>query len=327
MHRPDAPPPEPPDARPRPRPRLRARKVALALTVLGLLASLLALAPASPAQAVTRPTLIVGGFMQTTDLSEDVWVPKLAQLGVPSSQVRVLELSGVIPGLDSMEESANEIHLAISDMYEDFGDQKIDIIAVSQGAPAARRTLVKFPASQDMVAGFVSVSGINAGIPDESSYALFDEMLTRCATGWVDFDVCEQIVYLDVPGNTTWLRALNGIQPPGDPTPGPIDYFHIYSARTTDDPPLDEGIPPYGWTQPLPGTDETKSAQAACSATNPNRFAPHAAMYLTDGPDPGTDWDPDAVMFELMVDALNRRSLTIDNPATTCADHPGYPSP
>jgi pimeloyl-ACP methyl ester carboxylesterase len=314
-----------PDVRRTPRPAGRrrhpARKLGLALLVLGLLASVLTQAPPTPAQAQTaRPILMVTGFGQDASGTEETWGDLLAsQTRLPDDQVRVVELSGFIPGTDSMEESANEILLAINDLYEDY-DTPIDIVAISQGSPAARRTLARYPSSQSRVAGFISFSGANIGIARNHPDPTWAAMLNACSTGGIVWPVCAQMVYPSEPGDTEWLRRLNGIIPAGDPTPGDIRYYYIYSERTTSNPPENEGLLAYDWRTPLPGAEDM-SAQRACP-TNPNRFAPHAGWYDTGGP----ELEPDAVMHELALDALNRRLLVIDNPATTCADHPGWPS-
>jgi pimeloyl-ACP methyl ester carboxylesterase len=311
----------------RPDTRRARRRIGLTLVVLGLLASLLALTPAAPSQAVTtRPILIVGGFGQTEELTEPYWADPLGahpRLQLPDDKVRVIELSGVLPGTDSMEESADEIRVAIDALHAQYGP--IDIIAVSQGSPAARRTLVKYPSTQAKVAGFISLSGANIGIPVNPPDPWWSGMLEACSTPPFVWEVCEQIVYRSAPGQTPWLRAVNGIQPAGDPTPGAnIKYYYVYSERTTSSPPEDEGFLAYGWTTPLPGA-EPKSAQDACP-TNPNRFAPHAAWYSVDRPDDQDNYaDADPVMSELVIDALNRDPLVIED-QTKCADHPGYPS-
>lgn len=328
-----------PDTRPDPRPtdprqdrqgRQAARKLGLALTVLGLLASLLALMPASPAQAqaARRPILIVGGFSQQQGLTEIFWANQLASyFGMDPDLVEATELSGLfLPGTGSMEESADEILWDILALYnhpDNQGDLPVDIIGVSQGSPAARRTLQKYPwLHQDgIVDGFISLSGANFGIPLNHPDPQWTPWLQACSTGGVVWEVCEEMVYTTGAGQTVWLRQLNGIQPPGDPTPGAVDYYYIYSERTLDE--QDEGVTAYGWTQPLPGAVDNQSAQDACP-DNPNRYAPHAAWY-PDGSDADSWYDPDPVMSELVVDALNRVSLVVED-QSRCADHADWPS-
>lgn len=299
----------------------------MALTLLGLLTSLLALVPAAPAQAAVRPILLVGGFTQVAEISERTWADPLAeQLKLTADQVRVVELAGLIPGSASMDESALRIRWAIDELYGDYG--KIDIIAVSQGSPAARRALQLYPSTQTKVAGFISLSGANLGIPLNHPDPTWAQMLTACTSRPIVWAVCSQMVYpAGQPGNTAWLMDVNGVYPAGDPTPGDgppnnIAYYYIYSERTTTIPPEDEGLTAYGWTSPL--RDATPmSAQDACP-WNPNRIAPHAAWYPVDADQSGLN-DPDMVMRELVIDALNRQPLAIADPAT-CADHPFYPS-
>lgn len=326
------------DSRPDDRPVNRRRhgtrrtpRLGLALALLGIVASLLTLTPSAQAQAAPTPILIVGGFTQQEGLTELYWANRLADTLEYDDYdlVEAVELRGLlIPGSASMDTSAAEVADEIEDLWDRY-DRKIDIIAVSQGSPAARRALQLHPETQDMVSGFISLSGANVGIPLDHPDPQWAAMLEVCSSPPFVWQVCREMVYTTDPGETSWLRDLNAqtTSPPGDPTLGDnITYWYIYSERTTSTPPEDEGTLAYEWTTPLPGA-EPRSAQQACP-NNRDRYAPHAAWYPA-----GTDVHPadgrpdyDFVMAELVIDALKRQPLVIDTPSVTCADHPNYPS-
>jgi hypothetical protein len=328
---------DPPEGRGGSRPRPRARTAALALALLGLVASLLALVPASPATAaVTNPVLIVGGHMSQSDDLEANFANSIEGLtGLPDDKVRTVELrtqpgwdfpdddDSDWPGTASNEASADDIRTAINNLSSAYGGARVEVIAISQGALATRRLLQREPAMRTKVASYISYSGVNAGIP--SGFSFVGWLLDECEDdeGVWKLVVCEQMIYdppLQEAGETEWIEDDvnlwddNPITPNGDPTPGGegetpagvpgIAYFHIYTANdpvSGDDPDTGdevEAVGPYGWSDPLLGA-RNMSAQDACD--DPGLQVVHASLH--------------PVLVDLVLDALNRRPF---DPGATC---------
>lgn len=314
----------------------RAARAALALAVTGMIASVLALVPASPAHAViTNPVLFVGGHGNQNEQLEG-WADYIdGALGLSDNLVRGVELRtepgwnnpfdspdyGDWPGTRSNELSAYDtassadIYDAINSLYTAAGNKPVEVVAISQGALATRWLLQTNPNNiRSKVASYVSFGGVNAGIPD------FFTPLDWCEDlEWLT--VCEEIMWdtpIQQPGETDWIEqevnqaeyTAGGPVTWGDPTPGTLPYFHIYTADddgVTDVPDYSgqeiEALKPYGWAVPLLGASN-RSAQDECGSTY---VAPHGGWVGTT---------PDPVLEELLLDALHRR--TLDAPASLC---------
>jgi hypothetical protein len=301
----------------------RTARAALAVAVLGMIASVLALVPADPAHAVnSNPVLFVGGHGNTNTQLEQ-WADYIDdKLGLPpvsmDDMVRGLQLrseAGLWPGTASNEVSAwdpggamDDVYDAILDLSGDYSNKPVEVIAVSQGALVVRWLLQMNPNNiRSRVASYISFSGVNAGIPD------FLSPLDWCED--FDFAVCEQMVW-DTPfqgmGETEWLlyNVNNRLPVVGDPTPGSLPYYHVYT--TNDDGATDipdylgqeiEALKPYGWSVPLLGATN-RSAQDECGS---GYVAPHGGW---------TGTTPNLVMEDLLLDALYRR--TLDAPSGLC---------
>jgi hypothetical protein len=306
--------------------RQRTRRLALAGAVSGMIASVPALIPASPAHAITNPVLFVGGHTNQNEQLEG-WADYIdGTLGLADDKVRAIELrtqpgwnypfdspdAGDWPGTASNEVSAGDIQAAIEDLYADYGNTPVEVIAISQGALATRWLLQSNPSNvRSKVASYISFGGANAGIPDNF-------FLSLCDVGdWAP--ACNEMVYESLPGDNNWIEyevnmwhyTLGVPVQDGDPTPGTLPYYHVYTAN--DGPsglPNDPGsgkeieaTTPYGWSVPLLGASN-RSAQDDCGASY---VAPHGGWNGST---------PDPVMEHLLLDALNRNSL--DAPATLC---------
>lgn len=295
----------------------RGSRAALALAVIGMIASALALVPADPADArITNPLLIVGGHGNVTSDLEG-WADFLAhpdRLDLPLDKARGLQLQslpGLWPGTESNEDSAwepggvvDDVYDAIMDLSNDYGGARVEVMGVSQGALVVRWLLQANPNNiRNRVASYISFSGVNAGIPD------FLRPLDWCSP---TVPVCQQMVW-DTPadrvGETDWLMDevnmwdYDPASANGDPTPGAIPYFHIYTTNdegATNLPDYNgqeyEALRPYGWSLPLHDATN-RSAQDECGA---DYVAPHGGW---------TGTTPDPVMLELLLDALHRRPL------------------
>lgn len=285
-----------------------------AVGVVLLSSGLLVMAPAAPAQATPRPVLLVGGHTNQQEAMED-WADWIdGKLGLGDDQVRGVELVSDPPdwpdwpGAGSNEASAEVIRAAIEDLHADHGTP-VDVIGVSQGAVATRYLLQQNTANiRSKVAGFVSFSGANAGVPDNPWFGTCE------ATEFMA--MCDEMVFELAPGDPDWLE-LNVNRwtyggPLGDPTPGSIEYFHIYTTNDGEylnnwpDWPYPfgeewEALKPYGWSVPLLGATN-RSAQQECG---PTYLAPHGGWWLFGEPYP----NPNPVMEELLIDALERRPL------------------
>jgi hypothetical protein len=278
--------------------------------------------PADPAEAaVTNPILIVGGHGTTeptlqgwaAHINSEVVEPEDPVIGV----VPLRSAPFLWPGTESNEKSAYDpassadVYDAIVGLANEPGE-RVEVIAASQGALVVRRLMQLNPNDvRSKVASVISFGGVNGGIND------FNTALDACDPGGFSLVVCEEMVWEDNgnpsvdPGNTTWLRTRVNMAPSGDPTPGNIRYYHIYTINddTTSTPIPDymgqelEALQPYGWQSPLPGA-VTRAAQDDCGTSH---VAPH------------TGWDgtnPDEVQHELLADALYERPL--DAPADLC---------
>lgn len=191
-----------------------ATALVVAATVLGLVPS------ASPAGAQTspRPVLLVGGFG-----TPDSYLDTITFLD-DDYQVYTQPLAPWwgITGAASMSDSAQLVADKVDQIMAETGADKVDIIGHSLGAPVVRY-YVKFLGGLTKVDGVVSLGGVNYGIPAQSGNPLADLITgTACVLG---APICPQIFYLDVPGNTPFLLALNN----PDPTPGALDYFHFWT--------------------------------------------------------------------------------------------------
>lgn len=286
-----------------------------------------------------RPIVIVGGH-SNTQAQLNGWAQFIAgAMGQPSNTVVGVELSrqdpALWPGTASNETSATQIANTINFMYAANGNKPVDVVAVSQGALATRWLMQSNPGGiRDKVASVISYGGVNAGIPVTVTGDIWAGLFLDWCEDFDGLAVCEEMVWdptfpeLDDPGETAWLMTEVNKVPSGDPTPGNIQYYHVYTSNDPGTLEADEAesVRPYGWSVPLLGASNM-SAQQACAGTNPDRPAPHGGWW-EDGPDPGTDPDPDAVLTELLLDALHHgtgpATLSIDNPATTCQDQPGH---
>lgn len=250
-------------------------KLAVAVLVLsGLLAGMIGATPA-PAEAETsRPVLIVGAtampavmldWITFLDDDYDVYRMPLTAWGGP--------WWGNVAGTASMARSARDVKAKVGEILGETGAARVDVIAISQGAPVVRY-YVKNLGGLDEVAGVVSFGGVNYGIP-WNPY----QPILALGCGTLRVPVCEEIIYRRKPGDTSFLKALNT----PDPTPGDIDYYHLYTEADPNTP--TEAIP-------LPGA-ENLSVQEAC----PGRLVFHADMW-------------DSAVQELIVAALEREPLT-----------------
>lgn len=245
------------------------------LALSGLLGGVVATAPpASAGKGGARPVLIVGPTLLPQEVLE--WITFLDD----DFEVFRIELSrwggpwfGDVPGTASMAESARAVQAKVDRILDETGADRVDVIAVSQGAPVARY-YVKNLGGLHEVAGVISVGGGNYGIPWNPYQPV---LLLGCGAHKVP--VCEEIVYRQEPGDTAFLTALN--EP--DPTPGNIDYYHVYTESDLQT--QHERIP-------LPGAVNL-SVQQAC----PGRFVFHADLW-------------DGAMQELIEAALRREPLT-----------------
>lgn len=289
--------------------RRSTRSLAAVLCALVAVATLAAGEPASAQTTpLPRPVLLVGGF-SSPQWFMDWWASELAEsTGTDRDRVVGVELAS--GGIASNEESANGPILdRVNALYAAHGEQ-IDIVAVSQGALASRWLLKNNAAARDKVAGWISLSGVNAGGPYDPT-----QLSAWCGAreDWANWpEVCQEVFYLPPeqgPGGTAWLLALNG----GVPTPGNVAYYHVYTELLADGTVHPEAYEPYGWDVPLLGATNVSAQQACTPHGQGDRAAPHAGLWTVLPP----EWD--VVMTELVIDALHRRPLAIDA-AATCAD-------
>jgi triacylglycerol lipase len=259
-----------------------------------VLLGLLGLVPAAPAEAQARPVLLVGGtFASQARLNQearpfleaqgfDVHTIDLATWrNLPLSARLLIGLfGGTGAGTASMVDSGQRVADKVDDILDETGADRIDVIGHSQGAVVARY-YVKSLGGLDEVDGLVSLGGANYGIPLVGGDP-FTDLAFGIGCGFYQPPVCAEIIHGDVPGDTPFLRALN--EP--DPTPGDIDYYHLYTESDTPAGGRGEVIE-------LPGATNL-SVQSVC----PGRQVAHIDEW-TDG-----------AMQELITAALHRNPLT-----------------
>jgi hypothetical protein len=316
-------------------PRSRRRRW---LTTLGVVAVMLPVTLGLTGCHGTPPRaiVIVGGH--TTDQAQlNGWAQFIAgAMGQPGNTVVGVPLRSQPPwwpGTASNVDSAIDIENTINFMYAASDNRPVDVIAISQGALATRYLLQQNPGNiRSKVASVTSYGGVNAGIPTTVTGDVWGDIFLDWCEDTGALLVCREMVWDPdevAPGDTAWLTAnVNMITRPGDPTPGNIQYYHLYTSNDPGTLEADEAesLHPYGWSVPLLGATNL-SAQQACAAVNPDRPAPHGGWW-PDGPDPDTNPDPDAVLTELLLDVLHHGasqvSPSVDNPPVTCQDQPGH---
>lgn len=287
------------------------RTLAALLCALVALTTLAAARPASAqATRLPRPVLLVGGFT-SPQWFMDLWAAGLADT-TDTDPRRIVGVDLTLGGLVSNKISANgPIRRALDELYARHGE-RVDIVAMSQGALASRWLLKTDPTARDKVARFVSLGGINAGgefDPDSPIGALCGDV--EEPDEWPE--ACRELFYLppEGPGGTDFLRELNG----GDPTPGDVAYYHVYTEIPTDgEIPPAEAHEPYGWGVPLLGATNVSAQQACAPHGYGNRIAPHAALWSVVDP---IEWD--SVQTELVLDALYHDGRPAIDAAATCA--------
>lgn len=260
--------------------RLRLRLSAVVLALAGLLGGVVVAPAADAAPVEPRPVLIVGGTFQTQamlnqitflDDQYDVYTLQL-------SSWEPLQLLGGIPGSASMVTSARAVQAKVDRILDRTGAERLDVIGISQAA-LVLRYYIKNLGGLNEVDGYISFSGVAYGIPPMLEDPLGD-LLLFLGCGVLRAPVCAEIVHGATPGDTPFLMELN--EP--DPTPGDIDYYHIYT-ETGVEPGFSERIP-------LPGAVNV-AVQDVC----PGRAVIHADIG-------------DAAMQELVKAALMRAPLT-----------------
>lgn len=222
-----------------------------------------------------RPVLLVGG---TFTSSEIMWLITFLDRDFDVHKMTLsswegFRLIGGIPGSASMAVSAEAVRTKVDRILARSGADRVDIVAISQGAPVVRH-YVKNLGGLHKVAGVISLSGVNYGIPWDPY-----EVAHLLGCGVFRVPVCDEIIYRHAPGDTAFLRALN--EP--DPTPGDIDYYHVYTES--------DEAPGAAETIPLPGATNV-SVQQVC----PGRVVLHADVW-------------DRALQELVIAALRRQPL------------------
>jgi pimeloyl-ACP methyl ester carboxylesterase len=275
----------------------------------------------STSLAQDRPVLVVGGHFTTQAIANGIADFYRSELDLPAHWAAGVALSVASPeewapfvwagspwpGTASNEVSAVAVHDAIDALLSATDQSQVDVVAISQGALVTRWLVKNDLEARSKVAGLISLGGVNVGGPDGGS--LFGLIQGICE----DLDaltVCGQMVFDTAPGWTNWLIALNG----GDPTPGPIAYYHVYTQNDPNTPETTESeallpayIPPFPyyfplWQVPLPGATN-RSVQQVCQPYFPNRPAPHAGVW--------PNGQADVVTLELVLDALRRQPLQV----------------
>jgi triacylglycerol lipase len=230
--------------------RVRTRRL------IPLAAAALALGTAAAASAQpARPIVLVGPtFQSQADLDASA-----AWLRDPpyNYTVAAVALQGEYPGTASMADSAVAVGYAVEELLYRTGAEQVDLIAYSQGAPVARYFIENYEPARELIAGLISLGGVNYGIPRRSGIRWFDRLVRLGCQAQRDggprYPVCNEIFYNRAPGDTAFLMELN--EP--DPTPwdDEIDYYHIYTES--------EERPGSGETIELPGATSV-SVQQAC---------------------------------------------------------------
>ncbi|MEV0399619.1 alpha/beta hydrolase [Actinoallomurus sp. NPDC050550] len=176
------------------------------------LAALLALIGfvfALPARAAVRePVLLISGFdAQRTSL--DAFASWLRSEG---DTVYTMQLPGSPPGTAAIKEAAAVVASAVTRIRGATGASRVDIVAHSEGGLAGRY-YVKYLHGLDRVATFIDVGTPNYGVV----------VAVLCAVIWQG---CADMV-----PDSAFLNELNA----GDPTPGTIPYFHLFSDNGNEE--------------------------------------------------------------------------------------------
>jgi pimeloyl-ACP methyl ester carboxylesterase len=234
-----------------------ARRIAVVLAT-ALAVAITQIGSLSPAQAAVKdPVLLAGGTLaQQSDMnSVKSW------LQAKGYTVYAMQLAGSPPGTPSIKVSAAAVAAEVARIRKETGAAKVDFVGHSEGGLAGRY-YVKFLGGLNEVGRYIDM-----GTPNYGDLA---PLLCQLWQACVDM----------LPGSA-FLTELNA----GDPTPGAIPYFHLYS---------DNGE--VGEKNPLPGATNA-SVQSFC----PGRSVIHTK-----------EWD-DGAMRQLVDSALAARPL-----ATTC---------
>jgi triacylglycerol lipase len=159
--------------------------------------------PAIPHPSGHRPVLIVPGWAlgcengPTTEWQD--WLDAFSSAGYAPGEVEVFQGSRCIPN----EQSAVAVGAAVDSLLDRTGQAKVDIIAHSMGALAAR-WCQKFGDCRDKVANLITLSGANHG------------------TIWANFCALQfwSQACPDMTPDSAMLTALNS----GDETPGDTHF-------------------------------------------------------------------------------------------------------
>jgi len=119
---------------------------------------------------------------------------------------------GVFPGSGFIEDSAAAIAQKVDQIRAENGNSKVDIIGHSQGALAARYYTRFLDPNQTKTGTMVSLGGVNWG----------DDTAWFC----VPYPACIEMLQ-----GSAFLDKLNA----GDPTPGSVHYYHLYSKSAVNE--------------------------------------------------------------------------------------------
>lgn len=104
-----------------------------------------------------RPVVFAHGILSEASVWENIWVPKLRELGVPASS----DINPNMGNLDSIQDNAGEIAAAVEKAKDRWGVDKVNLVTHSKGGLDSRQ----YVETADTVETVVMLGTPNAGSP------------------------------------------------------------------------------------------------------------------------------------------------------------------